>query len=149
MSARDGSAGIEVVNAIIESARICISRGFLLDSWLSLDYGGTGQGFGGYVLGGIGDEKVPSAQHAEQPNLAAEWIVSILQAAGVDDWKDVPGKAVRVRREEGFNGRVTGIGHITRNDRWFLPEQRFAQMTQGRSHPAVVAARALANGARP
>lgn len=126
------SPGIEIVNAIIESADIRIERGFMLDSWLSLDYGGTGQGFGGFVLGGFGDERVPAARHAEQPNLAAEWIISILRAADVENWKDVPGKSVRVRRESGWNGMVVGIGHITKDDRWFLPAQRFAEMIAAR-----------------
>lgn len=121
-------AAIEVVNAIIDSAHIKIERGFLLDSWIFVKYESGGQGFGGFVLGGIGDEKVPASRHAEQPNLAAEWIVSILRAADVEDWKDVPGKAVRIRRESGWGGKIIGIGHITKSDRWFMPAQRFAEL---------------------
>ena len=34
-------------NAVIESARLEIERG-LLTAWLMLDYGGAGQGFGGW-----------------------------------------------------------------------------------------------------
>jgi hypothetical protein len=120
---------VETVNAIIESARIGFERGFILDSWLSLDYSGSGQGFGGYVLGGFSDGgKCPAAEHGHQPNFAAEWIVSVMRAADVENWADLKGKCVRVRRESGFNGRILGIGHITRDDRWFMPRDRFAAL---------------------
>jgi len=122
-------AAIEVVNAIIDSAHIKIERGFLLDSWIFVKYESGGQGFGGFVLGGIGDEKVPASRHAEQPNLAAEWLVSVLRAAGVEKWSEVPGKVIRVRRDhEGFGGRILGIGHAIKDDCWFMPEQRIAQL---------------------
>jgi hypothetical protein len=120
--------GIEIVNAVVESATLHLERGFALVSWLQLNYGGTSQGFGGYVLGGTGDAKTPAAQHGQQPNLCAEWVVSCLRAAGVDNWKDIPGKVVRVRREAGWNGRIVGIGHAIKDDCWFLPEQRIADL---------------------
>ena len=40
---------IKIRNAIIESARINNDDHNLLSAWLSLDYGGSGQGFGGYA----------------------------------------------------------------------------------------------------
>lgn len=41
---------IETKNAVIESARISSDDYGLLSAWLVLDYGGSGQGFGGYAL---------------------------------------------------------------------------------------------------
>jgi hypothetical protein len=120
----------EVVNAIIDSATIGFSRGFILDSWVQLNYESGSQGFGGFVLGGTPDAK--AGDHSG-PNIAAEWIVSILRAADVDTWSALPGKSVRVRRGEGWGGKVLAIGHITKSDRWFCPEERFTAMLAERA----------------
>ena len=39
-----------IVNAVIQSARLTKEERGILDCWLTLDYGGTCQGFGGYAL---------------------------------------------------------------------------------------------------
>ncbi|MBB6306277.1 hypothetical protein [Xanthobacter tagetidis] len=114
-------------NAIIEAATLYIERGFILTSFVHLNYGGSGQGYGGYVLGGLPDSK--AGAHAEQGNLAAEWITGIMRAAGVEDWKDLPGKSVRVRLSQpGLGGMVEAIGHIIRDDRWFDSKEAFARL---------------------
>ena len=112
----------DVVNAIIESATIVVERGFILSSYISFDYGGAGQSFGGYVLGGTAGT---AAGRHEGPNFAAEWIMGVLRAAGVDNWSKLQGKAVRVRREKGL---VTAIGHIVRDDRWFHAKDAFTRL---------------------
>lgn len=40
----------EIKNAIIKSARITIDEHEILSAWLDLDFGGSGQSFGGYAL---------------------------------------------------------------------------------------------------
>jgi hypothetical protein len=47
-----------------------------------------------------------------------------IQVAGVSDWSKVVGKSIRVKRESGLNGKVIGIGHITK-DIWFIPSEDF------------------------
>lgn len=116
----------EVVNAIIESASVTLDRGCFLSSWLMLDYGGSHQGFGGYVLGGTPD--AAAGRHAEQTNLAAAWLVGCLRAGDVEDFKALVGKSIRVRRKPGWGGDIIGIGHITKDDRWFFPKETFAAM---------------------
>ena len=117
-----------VRNAIISEASISIERGFALSSWIQCSDGHGSQGFGGWVLGGIGDNKVPSAQHSQQPNLAAEWITAVLKAAGVDSWSQVVGKSIRIARDgAGWNAKIIGISHIIDDD-WFFPQERFDEM---------------------
>lgn len=116
-----------ITNAIVKSAIIRLDRDCFLSVWLDLKYDNTSdQGFGGYVLGGIPDSK--AGQHYNQKNIAGEFIVSCLLVAGVTDWKDIPGKSIRVRRtDEGFGGDIIAIGHII-NDVWFEPKKVLAAM---------------------
>lgn len=125
---------IEITNAIITRVTLRIERGFVLDSWVFVEYESGGQGFGGFVLGGYPDTR--AGHHDEQTNIAAEWIVSVMRAADVEDWDHLKGRSIRVRREGGFNGVILGIGHITKNDRWFMARERFAQMMKKSEAPA-------------
>lgn len=114
-------AKTEIVNAIIESAEICISRGFIVDCWLSLDYGGSGQSFGGYVLG------FSDRDNMDMPNFAGEWLAQCMNIAAVEKFSQMKGKTIRVRKDGiGFNTSIVAIGHITK-DIWFNPTEVFAR----------------------
>lgn len=114
-----------IENGVIESADIVFSRGFALDCWLFLKFDGTSQGFGGYVLGGSPfDETAVCARHADQTNLAADFIGGILAVAGVEKFSQLPGKVIRVQRETPM-GAIVAIGHPIK-DRWYRPAERFA-----------------------
>lgn len=71
--------------------------------WVYLDYGGAGQGFGGYRLGGEFTHYV---------------IMGILEAVGVDSWEQLKGKPVRAKIED---GTIVAIGHFL-DDKWFTPK---------------------------
>jgi hypothetical protein len=115
-------------NAIIEAATLYIERGFILTSFVHLDYGGSGQGYGGYTLGGLPGSA--AGAHGDCGNIAAEWITGIMRAADVEDWKSLPGKSVRVRLSEaGLGGQIEAIGHIIRDDRWFDAKEAFARIS--------------------
>lgn len=106
---------IETKNAVIENAYFDTERG--LSAWLTLDYGGCAQGFGGYLL------YAPKgwAAHKDGANYAGHFIYRVLQVAGVEDWARLKGRTVRVRAE---HSKVHAIGHIVKDD-WFDPAKEF------------------------
>ena len=114
---------IETQNAVIESARITNDDHGLLSAWLSLDYGGSGQGFGGYALYLPADF---THHDPGGPNYAGHFIWRVMEIAGVSEWGQLKGKTIRVRCE---HSKVHAIGHIVKND-WFEPEKDFAAMKQ-------------------
>jgi hypothetical protein len=108
---------MKIRNAIITSAIIDMGDRDLLTSWLQLDYGGEGQGFGGYAL------YFPKsyAQHKLLSH-AGHFIFRCMEIAGVDSWHKMVGKTIRVKCDD---GKVYAIGHIVKND-WFDPSADFA-----------------------
>lgn len=103
----------EVNNAIIRSADLTIDHG-MLSGWLHLDYGGEGQGFGGYVLFQPNFPDSPG-------NYGGLWIYRVLEIVGVEKWSQLPGKTLRVR---GSCIHISAIGNIVK-DVWFDVAKEF------------------------
>jgi hypothetical protein len=114
-------AEIEIIsNAVIESAEITADDHGLLSAWLFLDYGGSGQGFGGYAL------YLPkSFSHHKLESVAGHFIWCCMEIGGVVNWSNLPGRTIRVRRIEW--DRIVAIGHII-NDDWFDPKKDFSTL---------------------
>lgn len=89
----------EIRNARIRKTFLGIEDHGLLTFTLDLDYGGSGQGFGQYVLGG---------------EFGCKAIRAVLETVGVDRWEDLPGKHVRTDAEW---TRIHRLGHII-DERW-------------------------------
>lgn len=109
---------VEIKNAIIDSAIISNDdRGFL-DCWLMLDYGGSGQGFGGWVL------YMPTNawRTPEVKSFAGHHIHRCMEVAGVGKFHELKGKTIRAKV---VDGKIEAIGHIV-NDDWYSPKVDFA-----------------------
>jgi hypothetical protein len=109
---------MEVKNAIIKDASIAINDRGILDVWLTLDYGGSGQGFGGYAL------YLPASfvhHKLNGPNYAGHFSWRVMEIAGVTEWSKLPGKTIRVQAE---HSKVHAVGHIVKDD-WFNPSRDF------------------------
>jgi hypothetical protein len=107
---------MEIQNAVITSAEIRNDDHGLLTSWIMLDYGGSGQGFGGYGL------YLPkSFKYHKLNSVAGHFIWRVMEIAEVTKWSELKGKTIRVKAE---HGGVKSIGHIVKDD-WFNPSEDF------------------------
>ena len=113
------ASGVTECNAIISSAEITNDDHGLLTAWVSLDYGGAGQGFGGWALYLPKDWK----HHRIGMGYAGHFIWRVMEVAGVSRWSELTGKTVRVRRE---HSKVHAIGHIVKDD-WSDPALDFSE----------------------
>jgi len=111
---------IKTQNAVIKSASITSDDHGLLSAWLYLDYGGSSQGFGGFVLY-IPEEFKPSKPSS---NYAGHFIWRCMEIAGVTKWDQLKGKTIRVKCD---HSKVHAIGHIVKED-WFNPTEDFAKL---------------------
>lgn len=110
---------LEIRNAIITGATLSNADHGVLSSFLSLDYGGTAQGFGGFAL-----YWPPRKDKAFVPNYAGHFIWRCLEIADVSDWKHLAGRTIRAKAS---HSGVEAIGHIIKDD-WFNPKEEFAKM---------------------
>ena len=104
---------METKNAIIESTTLGYADHDVLSFWLMLDYGGTGQGFGGFALDGPGKNG-----HRVGCAFGLEAIMGVLTTLGVDTWEKLPGTPLRVRGDLGLgSSKIDAIGHLLK-DQW-------------------------------
>ena len=116
---------MQIYNAEIESADVTLDRGCFLSAWVFVKFADGSQGFGGFVLGALPSAK--AGDHANQPNFAAEFLTAVMAAAGVESWKALVGKTIRIKKENSL-GPILAIGHIYKDDLWFHPKERFEGM---------------------
>ncbi len=107
---------IETRNAKIKGFSLGYEDHGILTMFLNLDYGGAGQGFGGYMLDTYQGERGKGSRVGTAYGM--EFVVRVLKTVGVDDIKDLVGKPIRVRSTW---TKVNAIGHFI-EDKWFDPD---------------------------
>lgn len=95
-----------IYNAVIISATLSNAEHNALLSSIELDYGGSKQSFGGYLL---------YTPKEGMEDSAGYFIWRVLAIANVNDWARLPGRPIRVQIE---NGLIFSIGHFL-NEEWF------------------------------
>jgi hypothetical protein len=90
----------EITNAKISKTMLGFEDHGLPTATIYLDYGGAGQGYGGFHLGGPYMNK---------------FVVGVLKALDVERWEDLPGTPCRVEQE---HSKIHRIGHYL-EDKWF------------------------------
>jgi len=116
---------LEVKNAIIKNAVIDMGDRGLLTAWVHLDYGGTGQGFGGFAL--YLPKSFDNHNNNDNANYAGLFIYRVLEIASVSKWEDLEGSAIRVKCERLTGSIIHSIGNILKDD-WFNPEKEFEKL---------------------
>jgi hypothetical protein len=86
----------------------------ILTYMIDLDYGGSGQGAGGYAMDTPVHED-GKFKGRVGTSLLAEHLLRIFKVVGVNKWEDLPGKYIRVKAT---NSGVQSIGHALK-DTWF------------------------------
>lgn len=109
----------ELKNAIITRVSLSNADHGSLSAWLTLDYGGSGQGFGGYSL-------YSEHKSSKCANYAGHFIWRCLEIGGVTKWNSLVGKTIRVRAT---HSGITAIGHIVK-DIWFDPTSEFRNLEE-------------------
>lgn len=98
---------MEEINARIQKTMLGFEDHGIFTCMVTLEFKSTTvQGFGGYSMNGAS-------------NFGGQFIQEILRAVGVEEWEKLPGKHVRVRRD---NSSIVAIGNII-EDRWFEPRE--------------------------
>lgn len=112
---------IETRNAVITGTMLGVEDHGILTAFLYLDYGGSGQGFGGYALDGNAGKTWQSGG-----NICGRFIRRVLETVGVERWEDLKGKNIRAQADW---GKVYAIANILR-DNWYNPAEDFKALQE-------------------
>lgn len=110
----------EVRNAVITGTKLGVHHTDhgILSFYITLDYGGSGQGFGGWCLDDVNKKYLDSGRDRSIPNRVPTELGSGL-LLGIDrlfacDWEQLPGKSCRALVER---WKAHALGHYL-EDKW-------------------------------
>jgi hypothetical protein len=107
---------MKTTNAQIKSTVLGPEDHGIMTFIIGLEFDGCYQSFGGYAL----DWNDQGTRRTSDDGHNFLMIRKIIEAVGVRSWEDLKGQYCRIEREDGWNGKIIGIGHIV-NDQWFRP----------------------------
>ncbi len=113
--------GMELKNAVIISTSLGghDGAGSIMTCMIRLDYGGSGQGFGGWSL----DEPIKDDDGKflcrKGSALGMQFIIDVLKVLELESWEDLKGTCCRVKAD--FD-KIHAIGHFLK-DQWFNPQE--------------------------
>jgi hypothetical protein len=115
--------------AKIESTNLGYEDHAILTAMLFVDYGGSGQGVGGYSL----DEPIRDGDRfvgRRGTDFGMEFVARIIRACGVDTWEKVKGRTIYVLKDgDGWDARPVGIENLpTERGERFLFADLVAEM---------------------
>ena len=116
---------METKNARIVSVSLTRADHGCFSIWLTLDYGGSGQGFGGFALDGPYNNTL---KRREANKALGYFVMRVLDVVDVDSWEKVAGNNIRVRASL---DKVEAIGNFL-EDRWFCPREELEGLSSGR-----------------
>lgn len=108
--------GAKVLNAVVSGISIGIDRGFALTIRIFVDYGGSGQSFGGYCLANLSRIQKGEDRYS---NLMTIWIAELMRVFEVECFDYIAGKPCRVKI---IDGKIVEIGHFLK-DSFFSPDK--------------------------
>ncbi len=108
---------METKNAVITDVSITSDDHGFLSAELTLDYGRRNQRFVWHAL----YLQKSFEMHKQESNLVGYFLWRVMLTAGVTQWNDLIGKAIRVKVKD---NDVYSIGHIVKNE-WFCPSKEF------------------------
>jgi hypothetical protein len=111
---------VEEKNARITGVSFGYEDHGILTCTVGLDYGGSGQSFGGYALDTYDKEKKKRIGTA----FGTQFILEILRVLDIRTWEKLPGVVIRVRAS---HNKVHAIGHALK-DQWFTPAALIREM---------------------
>lgn len=97
--------------AKIKSTSLGFDRGAFLTAWLHVDYGGSAQGIGGFMLGV--NAEASETKHPRPTKAGCEFLIRVLEACGVERWEQLAGRTIFVLLEsDNWNARPVGIENL-------------------------------------
>ena len=113
---------MKIQNAKIKSTMLGLEDHNIMTIYLNLDYGSTRQSFGGYQIDKPLEDINGVIVGRMGTAFGCEFIRKVLEVVDVRCWEDLPGKHIRVEREDEWNGKILRIGNIIK-DKWFDPKK--------------------------
>ena len=113
-------------NGVIMATMLGFEDHGIMTAWITCDFGGSGQGFGGFGMDG--PIKDADGKHLRREGVAwgMEFLRRVLETLEVREWEQLKGKPIRIRRDEDY-GKIIAIGHFHK-DRWFNPDTDIAHL---------------------